>query len=125
LAAFFYFWNNMKLYGIPNCDTVKKARHWLTENGFDYEWHDFKKQGLSAEQVQTWLNDCEWEQLINKQGTTWRKLDEATKASVIDAASATAVMLAHPSVIKRPVLATGSSIQVGFKPELYQALLIK
>ena len=115
----------MKLYGIPNCDTVKKARSWLTENGFDYEWHDFKKQGLSAEIVQTWLGACEWEQLINKQGTTWRKLDQATQASVIDAASATAVMLDYPSVIKRPVLVTTGQTQVGFKPELYQALLTK
>lgn len=113
----------MKLYGIPNCDTVKKARNWLTENGISYEWHDFKKQGLSEEHVAQWLTQIGWEQLINKQGTTWRKLDDATKASVIDAASATAVMLANPSIIKRPVLVADNSTRVGFKPELYQALL--
>lgn len=115
----------MKLYGMPNCDTVKKARNWLTENGFDYEWHDFKKHGLSAEQVQAWIAAIGWEVLINKQGTTWRKLDDTTKASVVDAESATAVMLANPSVIKRPVLVTPNQTQVGFKPELYQALLAK
>ena len=115
----------MKLFGIPNCDTVKKARNWLTENDFEYEWHDFKKQGLSAEQVQAWIAVIGWEVLINKQGTTWRKLDDATKASVIDVASATAVMLTNPSVIKRPVLVTDQQTQVGFKPEIYEALLNK
>lgn len=113
----------MKLFGIPNCDTVKKARNWLSENGFKYEWHDFKKQGLSAEQVQEWIAAIGWEVLINKQGTTWRKLDDATKASVIDANSAIAVMIANPSIIKRPVLVTETQTQVGFKPELYQTLL--
>ncbi|WP_308439566.1 MULTISPECIES: ArsC family reductase [Deefgea] len=116
---------DMKLFGIPNCDTVKKARNWLTENGFEYEWHDFKKKGLSAEQVQAWITAMGWEPLINKQGTTWRKLDDATKASVIDANSAIIVMIANPSVIKRPVLVTDSQTQVGFKPEIYQAILNK
>jgi arsenate reductase len=113
----------MKLFGIPNCDTVKKARSWLTEQGFDYEWHDFKKQGLSAEQVQIWIDALGWEALINKQGTTWRKLDENSKAGIVDAASATALILANTSLIKRPVLMTGDKVQLGFKPELYQALL--
>jgi arsenate reductase len=113
----------MKLFGIPNCDTVKKARNWLSEQGFDYEWHDFKKQGLSAEQVQIWIDALGWETLINKQGTTWRKLDENSKAAVVDAASATALILANTSLIKRPVLVVGDKIQLGFKPELYQALL--
>ncbi|WP_410498168.1 ArsC family reductase [Chitinibacter sp. S2-10] len=113
----------MKLFGIPNCDTVKKARVWLTENGFDYEWHDFKKQGLSAEQVQQWIDAIGWEVLINKQGTTWRKLDETTKASVVDADSAIAVMIANPSVIKRPVLVTKKQTQVGFKPDMYETIM--
>ena len=112
----------IKLYGIPNCDTVKKARVWLTENDFAYEWHDFKKQGLSAEIVEQWLTMIDWQQLINKQGTTWRKLDEASKASVIDAASATAIMLTNPSVIKRPVLDHAGKISVGFKAEIYSSL---
>ncbi|QLI82888.1 ArsC family reductase [Chitinibacter fontanus] len=113
----------MKLFGIPNCDTVKKARNWLTENGLEYEWHDFKKQGLSAEQAQTWIDAIGWEALINKQGTTWRKLDDSSKAAVVDASSAIALMLRNPSVIKRPVLVTQNSTHVGFKPELYQQIL--
>nr|WP_314899095.1 ArsC family reductase [uncultured Deefgea sp.] len=115
----------MKLFGIPNCETVKKARTWLSENGFDYEWHDFKKQGLSAEQVQAWIAAIGWEPLINKQGTTWRKLDDASKASVVDANSAIAVMIANPSIIKRPVLVTDSQTNIGFKPQIYEALLSK
>lgn len=113
----------MKLFGIPNCDTVKKARNWLTENGLEYEWHDFKKQGLSAEQALAWIDAIGWEALINKQGTTWRKLDDNSKAAVVDASSAIALMLSNPSVIKRPVLVTQNSTHVGFKPELYQQIL--
>jgi arsenate reductase (glutaredoxin) len=113
----------MKLFGIPNCDTVKKARNWLQEQGFDYEWHDFKKQGLSAEQVAIWIEQIDWEKLINKQGTTWRKLDEASKASVVDAASASALILAYPSIVKRPVLMANGQTQVGFKPEQYASTL--
>ncbi|QZA82710.1 ArsC family reductase [Deefgea piscis] len=114
----------MKLYGIPNCDTVKKARVWLTEHNFDYEWHDFKKNVLSPALIEYWVANCGWEVLVNRQGTTWRKLDEASKASVIDAASATALMLASPSVIKRPVLDYNGKIIVGFKPETYSSLLL-
>lgn len=112
----------MKLYGIPNCDTVKKARTWLDEQGHTYEWHDYKKQGVSAELLQDWITHTGWEPLVNRQGTTWRKLDEATKASVVDAQSAIAVMQAQPSVIKRPVLERNGQITVGYKPELYAAL---
>ncbi|WP_348944934.1 ArsC family reductase [Chitinibacter sp. FCG-7] len=115
----------IKLFGIPNCDTVKKARSWLNENSFEYEWHDFKKQGLSTEQIQTWINAIGWEALINKQGTTWRKLDEVSKQSVVDADSAIRLMLANPSIIKRPVLMSGQQVQVGFKPEVYQQLLTR
>ncbi|GAB7128398.1 ArsC family reductase [Silvimonas sp. JCM 19000] len=112
----------MKLYGIPNCDTVKKARTWLTEQGQHYDWHDFKKQGIDTVLLQSWVNAIGWEPLLNRQGTTWRKLDDATKAGVTDAASAIAVMQANPSVIKRPVLDRDGKISVGFKPEQYQAL---
>ncbi|WP_288841488.1 ArsC family reductase [uncultured Deefgea sp.] len=114
----------MKLYGIPNCDTVKKARVWLTENNFDYEWHDFKKNVLSPALIEDWIANCGWEVLVNRQGTTWRNLDEASKASLVDAASATALMLANPSLIKRPVLDYKGKISVGFKPEIYSALLL-
>ncbi|WP_200918253.1 ArsC family reductase [Jeongeupia sp. HS-3] len=112
----------MTLYGIPNCDTVKKARNWLTEHGHDYDWHDYKKQGISAERLAGWIAQIGWEPLVNKAGTSWRKLDDASKAAVVDAASAIALMQANPSVIKRPVLERNGTITVGYKPETYDAL---
>jgi len=111
------------LYGIANCDTVKKARTWLAANGHDFVFHDFKKQGLDAATVERWLNETDWEVLVNRKGTTWRNLDEAQKASVVDKASALGVMLANPSVIKRPVLAGAGPLQVGFTPERYASVL--
>ena len=104
----------LKVYGIPNCDTVKKARTWLTDQGLPYEFHDFKKLGVPADQLPRWLGQVGWEKLVNRQGTTWRKLDDATKAGVTDAASAQALMLANPSVIKRPVVDWGERVTVGF-----------
>ena len=102
------------VYGIPNCDTVKKARAWLTARGVPYDFHDFKKQGVPGQRLDAWLRELGWEKLLNRQGTTWRKLDEATKASVHDGASARAVMVAQPSVIKRPVVEWGKQVMVGF-----------
>ena len=103
------------VYGIPNCDTVKKARVWLSEQGVDYTFHDYKKQGVPAERVDAWIAAVGWEPLVNRQGTTWRKLDEATKAGVVDAASAKALMLNQASVIKRPVIERdGVVVSVGF-----------
>src|SRR5690349_17966846 len=102
------------LYGIPNCDTVKKARTWLADQQQDFTFHDFKKQGLDAATVQDWLAHVDWEVLVNKKGTTWRGLPDERKAAVVDAASASALMLEFPSVIKRPVLRTPDSCQVGF-----------
>jgi len=93
-----------RLHGIPNCDTVKKARAWLAEHGHAAEFHDFKKAGVPAGRLDAWIAAVGWERLVNRQGTTWRKLDEATRAAVVDAASARALMLAQPSVIKRPVV---------------------
>ncbi|WP_243655542.1 ArsC family reductase [Roseateles saccharophilus] len=92
------------VYGIPNCDTVKRARAWLAGQGLDAAFHDFKKQGVPAELLPAWLKAFGRDRLVNRAGTTWRKLDEATKAAVVDDASATALMLAEPSVIKRPVV---------------------
>lgn len=92
------------LYGIPNCDTVKKARAWLAEQGVDYAFHDYKKQGVPEDRLDRWIEAVGWEKLVNRQGTTWRRLDPAVQASVHDAASARALMLAQPSVIKRPVV---------------------
>ncbi|SMC19393.1 transcriptional regulator, Spx/MgsR family [Andreprevotia lacus DSM 23236] len=113
----------MKLYGIPNCDTVKKARTWLNDAGLAYDWHDFKKNGVSAELLQGWIAQAGWEKLVNKAGTTWRKLSDAEKAAVVDADSAIALMLAQPSVIKRPVLDSNGTISVGFSTDRYEALL--
>ncbi|MFP5390731.1 MAG: ArsC family reductase [Gammaproteobacteria bacterium] len=110
------------LYGIPNCDTVKKARTWLLEHGIDFTFHDFKKQGLERATVQAWLEQLDWEALVNRKGTTWRKLSDDERAAVIDGASALELMLAQPSVIKRPVLARDGACSVGFKPEQYQQL---
>jgi arsenate reductase (glutaredoxin) len=107
------------LYGIPNCDTVKKARAWLTDNGHAYTFHDFKKQGVPADRLDAWLQTLGWETLVNRQGTTWRKLDDAVRLSVVDSGSAKALMLDHPSVIKRPVLERdGQPLSVGFTPLL-------
>ena len=108
------------LYGIPNCDTVKKARTWLTDHGHDYVFHDFKKQGVPQPQIDQWLAAVGWETLINRKGTSWRLLDDATKAGVVDAAAARAVALLQPSVIKRPVVEwADGKVTVGFKPEAF------
>ena len=92
------------LYGIPNCDTVKKARAALDQRGLAYTFHDFKKQGVPPQRLDAWLQTLGWDALVNRKGTTWRKLDESTRAGVVDAASARVLMLAQPSVIKRPVV---------------------
>jgi len=107
------------IYGIPNCDSVKKARVWFTEHGVDAVFHDFKKQGVPAEAIDTWLKAVDWEVLVNRKGTTWRKLDAATQARVADAASARALMLEHTSVIKRPVVVKGKTVIVGVNPEAW------
>ena len=108
------------VYGIPNCDSVKKARTWLTDHAIDYQFHDFKKHGLPTELLPTWLAAVGWQTLVNRKGPSWRKQDEATRLAVTDDASATALMLAVPSVIKRPVVAwPDGSISVGFAAEAF------
>ena len=112
------------LYGIPNCDTVKKARAWLAERGVAVAFHDFKKQGVPADPLARWIAAVGWEKLLNRQGTTWRKLDAATQAAVHDADSAAALMCRQPSVIKRPVVEWGTgAITVGFAPADWPARL--
>ena len=98
------------LYGIPNCDTVKKARAWLTAQGLAYEFYDFKKHGVPADRLNAWVQAVGWEKLLNRRGTTWRKLDPATQASARDAASAQALMRDNPSVVKRPVVEWEKSV---------------
>ena len=114
---------SVMLYGIPNCDTVRAARAWLTVHGVAHGFHDFKKQGVPLSQINHWIAVAVWEKLLNRRGLTWRKLDESTQASVVDAASAVAVMSAHSSVIKRPVVLwpTGQ-ITAGFDAEAWQRL---
>ncbi len=110
------------LYGIPNCDTVKRARDWLTSQGVAYEFHDFKKQGVPADHLAAWVQAAGWERVLNRKGTTWRKLPEAQQASVVDAASAQAVMRDQASVIKRPVVEWDDGrITVGFDPVDWEA----
>jgi len=105
---------HITLHGIPNCDTVKRARAWLAEQGVDYEFHDFKKAGVPAA-LPHWMAALGWERLLNRAGTTWRKLDEAQRAAVGDAASAGVLMQAQPSVIKRPVMQwRNGAVTVGF-----------
>lgn len=109
--------STLTVYGIPNCDSVKKARVWLDEQGLAYAFHDFKKLGVPADALQHWLEKAGWERVLNRKGTTWRKLDAATQASVIDAASAAALMQAQASVIKRPVIDWGNGcLTVGYTP---------
>ena len=114
--------NLVTVYGISNCDTVKKARSWLSEQGITYQFHDFKKQGVPAERLPQWMQAVGWEKLLNRQGTTWRKLDEETRNSAVDAPSAAAVMQEHASTIKRPVVEwTDGTITVGFKADDWNA----
>ena len=106
---------SLLVYGIPNCNTVKKARTWLDEQGVGFVFHDYKKQGVPPDRLDAWIAQVGWEVLVNKQGTTWRQLDDTTKAGVVDAASAKALMLASASVIKRPVIERdGQVLSVGF-----------
>ena len=103
------------LYGIPNCDTMKKARAWLDAHGVDYRFHDYKREGVDETRLRAGVDELGWETLVNRRGTTWRKLDEVLKAGVVDAASARALMLAHPGLIRRPVIERdGSVLAVGF-----------
>jgi len=110
------------VYGIPNCDTVKRARAWLTAQGREHTFHDFKRQGVPADRLDAWMAAQGWERLVNRQGTTWRKLAPAEQAAVRDAASAAALMQREPSVIKRPVVDWGAQTTVGFDPAAWEAL---
>jgi arsenate reductase (glutaredoxin) len=111
------------LYGIPNCDTVKRARAWLGEHGLDHRFHDFKKQGVPVQRLDAWLAAVGWEALVNRRGTTWKQLDAALRDAVTDAGAASALMLAHPSVIKRPVVEwPDGRISVGFDTQAWSLL---
>lgn len=110
----------MVLYGIPNCDTVKKARKWLENKGIEYDFHDYKKKGITAEKLQEWIAENGWQVLINKQGSTWRQLDINIQASITDEKSAIELLLSKNSIIKRPIAETAKGIIVGFNETEYE-----
>lgn len=111
------------MFGIKNCDTIKKARKWLEAEGIEYQFHDYKKEGLSSDTLNGWVNDLGWEALVNKRGTTWRKLPEDVKES-INQASAIEIMLENTSIIKRPLLVDDANNKLlGFKAEQYQEFI--
>jgi len=109
----------LTLYGIPNCDTVKKARRWLDEQGVAYVFHDYRKDGLDAAQLQGWIDKLGWEKLLNKSGTTFRKLPDAEKEG-LDAAKARALMLDQPAMIRRPLVDADGAFSVGFSADDWQ-----
>ena len=106
------------LYGIKNCDTVRKARRWLDDNGIEYTFHDVRSDGLDKKMLQTWEKQLGWEQLLNRRGTTWRRLPDDIREG-IDRARAIQVMLDNPAIIRRPVLAVGRQLYQGFNPDTY------
>lgn len=111
------------IFGIKNCDTMKKARQWLDMNGISYVFHDYKTEGVDRAHLDRWVRELGWETVLNRAGTTFRKLDEADKQE-LDANKAVALMQAQPSMIKRPILDLGDGrLLAGFKPELYEAAL--
>ncbi|WP_457674775.1 ArsC family reductase [Thiolapillus sp.] len=112
----------VRVYGIPNCDTMKKARRWLADHGVEYEFHDYKKLGVDAARLDRWMEQVGWETLLNRRGMMWRKLDQARRDN-IDEASARQLMLEIPSIIKRPVLETeDGQVVVGFSEDRYKEL---
>ncbi|HEX3886411.1 MAG TPA: arsenate reductase [Phenylobacterium sp.] len=110
------------LYGIRNCDTMKKAWTWLDQHGVAYDFHDYKKQGIDRARLEAWVRQVGWDVLLNRAGTTFKKLPDADKTGLTEA-KAIGLMLAQPSMIKRPVLDRGGALTVGFKPEVYAAML--
>lgn len=112
------------LFGIKNCDTIKKARNWLSEHDIEFQFHDYRTDGLDKAQLEAWCNELGWEQLLNRRGTTWRKLPDDVK-DAIDENSAITLMLEQPAMIKRPLLDTGTQRLLGFKVSDYEQLFQK
>ena len=113
---------SITLYGIKSCDTVKKARAWLDKRGVDYKFHDYRAEGLERATLEAWSRKAGWEKLLNRASTTFRELPAGDREGVTEK-KAVALMLKHPTVIKRPVLDIDGAIQVGFKPEFYDSAL--
>ena len=114
----------MKVYGIKNCNTVAKALNWHKENHLDFEFHDFKKLGISESKLKEWADQLGWEALINKRGTTWKKLEAETQNSIVTEESAFAILEQNTSMIKRPVIETDDNLLLGFDEEKYNAMLL-
>lgn len=113
--------NQARLYGIANCDTIKKARRWLESRNIAYDFHDYRKQGLDVELLQSMESELGWERMLNRRGSTWRALPDAIKNS-IDLESALQVMLDNPAIIKRPILASNNKLHLGFNDRQYQEI---
>lgn len=111
------------LYGIPNCDTVKKARKWLDAQGIDYTFHDYKKEGADPAKVERWIAAEGIDTILNRRGTTWRKLPDEDKARSDDAAGAAQLLVANPSMIKRPIVEYDGGLLVGFDEDAWKAAL--
>lgn len=109
------------LFGIKNCDTIKKARKWLADNGVDYVFHDVRADGIDAATIDRWIEQTGWETVLNRRGTTWRKLDSKVQETT-DRDSVTALLLEHPAMIKRPVLVRDDVVTIGFKADQYQTI---
>jgi Spx/MgsR family transcriptional regulator len=109
------------LYGIKNCDTIKKARKWLTDNGIEFTFHDVRADGIDAATIENWIEKTDWETVLNRRGTTWRKLDSAAQEAT-NRESVTALLIEQPAMIKRPVLDMDGAITIGFKADQYQTI---
>ena len=123
-SSFLYLLKMLTVYGIPNCDTVKKTLVWLKDNGIAYHFHDYKKEGISAEKLEEWLTQVPWEKLLNKASTTFKELSPEAKSAIVDKQSAMQLMLEKNSAIKRPVVEDGKVLAVGFKPDQYKDIFL-
>ena len=109
------------VFGIKNCDTIKKARNWLTDQGIEYQFHDFRANGIDRDRIETWIQQAGWETVLNRRGTTWRKLDPSIQEATTSD-NVAALLAEHPAMIKRPVLDNDGVITIGFKAEQYQTI---
>ncbi len=115
----------VKVYGIPNCGSVKKAKTFLEQNNIDYDFHDYKKVGVEEAELQKWCNEFGWEKVLNRKGMTWRNLDEAIKLEVQDQKSAVKLMLKNTSAIKRPIIESTEGNLLGFEENQYESLFLE
>jgi Spx/MgsR family transcriptional regulator len=117
--------HSITIYGIPNCQSVKKARTWVEEQGLTYEFHDFKKQGVPLSHLKRWVQSKGWEVVLNKKGTTWRQLPADEQSRVLDASSAISAMSKYPSLIKRPIIEIGdSNLEIGVNPQAWANVML-